>query len=348
MRRGGVLLQAQIAYETWGELNAEKNNAVLINTGMSPGAHAASNHGDPTSGWWEPVIGAGKPIDTQKYFVICVNSLGSCKGSTGPASIDASTQQAYRLQFPELTLEDIASASHALVLSLGIKKLYAQVGPSMGGMTSMAYATLFPNACESVLLISCAAYAQPFAIGLRSLQREAVRSDPLWNEGRYTGDSQPITGMRLARKLGVISYRSAQEWQDRFDRERIGSEAPAYAFAPEFQIESYLEGHAQRWAGTFDPNSYLYLSRAMDWFDLREHGGSLDAACKRMQVERALVVGVQTDILFPASQQSDLAKSLASAGVATHYVELDSVQGHDSFLVDYDQFCPLIADFFPT
>lgn len=344
MKRGSQLFSAQLAYETWGKLNHQRDNAVLILTGLSPDAHAASSAANPNPGWWEGIVGANKPINTDKFFVICVNSLGSCKGSTGPASINPQTGKAYCLDFPELALEDVAASAHALVKSLGIEQLHSLVGPSMGGMSTQAYAVQFPDSARHLLLISTASHALPFAIGLRSLQREAIRLDPNWQNGQYTADAWPEHGLRLARKLGVITYRSAQEWRERFGRTRMAIEH-ADPFAPEFQIESYLEGHAKRFVGSFDPNCYLYLSRAMDWFDIADYGGNMEAGLARMGVGRALVIGVTTDILFPIEQQREIAEGLKVAGTHVDFVALPSLQGHDSFLVDIERFGETIANF---
>jgi homoserine O-acetyltransferase/O-succinyltransferase len=346
LKRGGALEQAQLAFETWGTLNAERSNAVLILTGLSPNAHAASSALDPDAGWWEYLLGAGKAIDTNRFFVICVNSLGSCKGSTGPASAHPDDGLPYRLRFPALALEDIASAAAQLVDHLQIERLAAIVGPSMGGMSVLAYLLQRPNGARGILNISAAPRSLPFALALRSLQREAIVSDPDWQNGDYLDERWPKSGMRLARKLGVITYRSAQEWRYRFAREPLrGSQTPAHAFAGGFQIESYLEGHAQRFSAAFDPCCYLYLSRAMDWFDLTDYGGTMPAL-KTVRAERALVIGVKTDLLFPPDQQLEIAEGLRGAGIPTEFAELDSIQGHDAFLVDTERFAPRVARFF--
>jgi homoserine O-acetyltransferase len=346
MRRGGVLQDVEIAYETWGDVGFCYDNAILIFTGLSPSAHAASSPEDLSPGWWEDMIGPGRPIDTRRFFVICVNSLGSPFGSTSPASINPATGKPYRLTFPVLTVEDIARAGHEVVTSLGIRKLAAVVGPSLGGMTVLAYCALFPNEARSVVSISAAARSQPFSIALRSLQREMIRKDPAWNEGNYGADAVPVQGMRLARKLGMITYRSAKEWQQRFGRERASVERkPGDPFGIDFEVESYLENHATKFTGQFDPNCYLYISRAMDLFDLADHGGSVLEALKRFTVERALVMGVETDLLFPIDQQQELAEGLSAGGCDVEFARLDSLQGHDSFLVDMDRFRPVIAEF---
>jgi len=347
MRRGGVLHEVQIAYETWGELNSKRDNAVLIFTGLSPSAHAASSALDCSPGWWEDMVGPGRPIDTRRFFVICVNSLGSVFGSTSPASINPLTGQPYRLSFPILTVEDIARGGSEVTRSLGIDQLRCVIGPSLGGMTVLAFAALFPDSARNLISISGAARSTPFSIALRSLQREMIRKDPAWKEGNYSRDAVPVEGMRLARKLGMITYRSAKEWLLRFGRERASVEhKPDDPFGIDFEIESYLEMHAAKFVGQFDPNAYLYLSRAMDLFDLTDHGeGSVAEALKRFKIEGALVIGVETDLLFPIEQQQELADGLAMSGRQVKLVRLNSLQGHDSFLVDMDQFRPVIGDF---
>ena len=295
-------------------------------------------------------MGPGKYIDTDRWFVVCVNTLGSCKGSTGPASIDPATGDAYRLDFPELTLEDAANASFALMRHLGIEKLACLIGNSMGGMTSLAYLVLHPGSARAHVSISTAPQAQPFAIAIRSLQREAIRLDPEWQQGRYDDDHYPEAGMSIARKLGVITYRSAMEWVGRFARIRLDAdERDEDPFAVEFQIESYLAGHARRFVRSFDPNSYLYLSRASDWFDVGDHaGGDAATALRSIRLERALVIGVTTDILFPLPQQQQIADGLREGGAVVDFVALDSPQGHDSFLVDIPRFGAAIARLLST
>lgn len=350
MHRGGYIESPVLAYETWGELSAAKDNAVLIFSGLSPSAHAASSALDPSAGWWEDMIGAGLPLDTNRFFVICVNSLGSCFGSTGPASINPATGKVYRLDFPTLTLEDVAEAAYGVVQHLGIEKLLSVVGCSMGGMSALAYCVSHPEATRTLVSISSATRAEPFAIGVRSLQRELIRSDSNWADGNYGKDTPPIVGQRLARKLGMITYRSPEEWVLRFGRERSTSAEGKVGdrFRIEFSVESYLENHARKFTGAFDPNCYLYLSHASDLFDFAEHGGSLAAAFKRLKLERVLVIGVRTDILFPQHQQTALAEGLAKVCEDTTYTALDCIRGHDSFLVDMDAFRPVMCEFFDS
>ncbi len=344
MRLGGELTDVQVAYESWGELSAAKDNVLLLFTGLSPSAHAASSGEDPSTGWWEEMLGPGKSIDTHKFHVICVNSLGSCYGSTGPASPDPRSGKSYGPAFPKLTIEDVATAAHGLLKSLGIPRVRVVMGPSMGGMSALAYTLMYPGEADALVSLSSATHSEPFSIAIRALQRELIRSDGAWAGGHYAVGEGPREGMRLARKLGMISYRSAREWAERFGRERA-KDAGIEAFGTEFEIEAYLESRAQSFIGAFDPNCYLYLSRAMDLFDVAEHGGSVDKALQRVHLKQALVVGVETDILFPLHQQQALADALTRVGVQTRFEALASKQGHDSFLVDMERFRPAVGEF---
>jgi homoserine O-acetyltransferase len=350
MHRAGHLESPTLAYETWGKLNDSRDNAILIFSGLSPSAHAASSADDPSVGWWEDMIGPGLPLDSDNYHVICVNSLGSCFGSTGPASINAATGEMYRLTFPVLTLEDVAEAAYGVVHKLGIEKLHTVIGCSMGGMSGLAFCVRHPEAARNFISISSATRALPFSIAFRSLQREVIRSDPKWLEGDYDVADPPLLGQRLARKLGMISYRSPVEWAQRFGRQRTTAteENVNDPFKIAFSVEAYLENHANKFSGAFDPNCYLYLSRASDMFDLAEHGGSLKSGFKKLKLERALVIGVETDILFPIDQQEELADGLAEVCDDTQLIRLDCIRGHDSFLVDMDAFRPVICEFFES
>jgi homoserine O-acetyltransferase len=348
MRNGGVLPQVDVAYETWGRLSPNKDNVVLLVTGLSPGAHARSSAEDPSPGWWEEMVGPGHAIDTERFFVVCVNSLGSCHGTTGAASVDPRTGELYRLTFPVLTIEDIATAARQALHAIGLTHVRAIVGPSLGGMTALAYCMLFPDEVDALVTISAATRATPFAIALRSVQREAIRSDPEWRDGHYVPPG-PVSGLRVARKLGLITYRSATEWRRRFGRERVKEQEHderTAAFALEFEIESYLEMHARKFVGSFDPNCYLYLSRSMDIFDTADHGGgSVEAGLARIKARDVQVIGVETDFLFPLDQQEEIATLLTKAGRRVRFAPLPSIQGHDSFLVDFDRFAPVLAEF---
>lgn len=342
----GSLTRPTVAYETWGALNDAADNAVLIFTGLSPSAHAASSPEDRRTGWWEDMIGPGKPIDTDRLFVVCVNSLGSCFGSTGPASVDPDTGEPYRLTFPVLHVEDIANAGLVVVDHLGIDRLHAVLGASMGGMTALAFALLHPQRSAALVAVSSAARSLPYSIAIRSLQREIIRRDPAWNGGHYEQPG-PVTGMMLARKLGMISYRSADEWAERFGRERTTDRGDGSdPFGLDFEVESYLEAHARKFVGAFDANCYLYLSRAMDLFDAADYGGSVRECFARLALERAMIIGVESDFLFPIEQQQELARGIAERLDDVTFHRLPSIQGHDSFLVDMDRFRPVISRFF--
>lgn len=347
MWRGGTLAQVDIAYETWGERRGD--NVLLLFTGLSPDAHAAASAADPTPGWWEEMVGPGKALDTDRYHVVCVNSLGSCFGSTGAASLDPARGEPYRLEFPVLSVEDIARTANLALHELGIRRVRAVVGNSLGGMTALAYALLHPAEVDALVSVSSAARAQPFAIAIRSLQREFIRNDPAWEGGHYPPGGGPIAGMRVARKLGMLSYRSAEEWKQRFGRQRFKplEQAPPAGFGHQFEVEAYLEAHAQRFVGGFDANCYLQLSRAGDLFDAAEHGhdGSLTSACARLALRAALVVGVETDMLFPIDQQVELAALLEAPGRHVELARLDCLQGHDSFLIDTPRFAAAIGPF---
>jgi len=347
MHRGGFLESPTIAFETWGTLQGSGDNAILLFTGLSPSAHAASSAANPAAGWWEDMIGSGLPLDSDHYFIVCVNSLGSCFGSTGPASINPATGERYRLTFPVLTLEDVAEGGYQVLKHLGIDRLHTTIGCSMGGMSALAFCVRHPETSAGFISISSATRALPFSIAVRSLQREMIRQDPKWANGNYDPADPPVTGQRLARKLGMITYRSAQEWDQRFGRERVTVEDHGGdPFRIDFAVESYLESQARKFTGQFDPNCYLYLSRASDLFDLAEHGGSLASGFNKLKLQRALVIGVQSDILFPMHQQRELADGLSRVIDDVNFVPLDSVKGHDSFLVDMDAFRPVICEYF--
>jgi homoserine O-acetyltransferase/O-succinyltransferase len=344
--RGGVLHAARIAYESWGQLNAARDNAILLFTGLSPSAHAAASGRDPSPGWWQRMIGPGRALDTTRYFVVCVNSLGSCFGSTGPASIDPATGERYRTSFPEIAVEDIAHAGWAAMQALGIGRLYAVIGASLGGMSVLAFAAQFPHATRRLISISGTPAASPFAIALRSVQREAILRDPEWQGGLYAPEHPPRSGMRLARKLGTITYRSAAELGQRFGREPLaGIAGNVGPFAPHFAVEGYLQAQAERFTRVFDPNCYLYLSSAMDRFDLAEHRGSFAAAFSAVTIEAVLVIGVESDMLFPTHEQAAIAEAFERNAVRTRFERLSSLEGHDAFLVDIPRFGDAIGAF---
>ena len=344
MKRGGSLSNPVLAYETWGKLSKSKDNVLVILTGLSASSHVASSSSDSNPGWWEGIVGPDKAIDTNKFYIICVNSLGSCFGSTGPASINQITGEPFRLTFPELTIDDMATATKFLLDKLGIKQINTLVGPSMGGMHALALIIQNNKFVRNFIAISTAFQSLPYAIAIRSLQREVIRKDPLWKNGYYTPDSPPLNGVRIARKLGMISYRSANEWAQRFGRKKssknnitqntFGIENTGF----EFEIESYLEHLAVKFQNVFDANCYLYLSRSIDWFDIIDYGSSSEEVLGKTGLESALILGVESDILFPIYQQKELAEYLSADSTKVTYKSLNCLQGHDSFLVDIETF----------
>ncbi len=350
-KRGGKLPNITMAYETWGKLNSAKSNVVVVLTGLSASSHITSSLSDKSAGWWESMVGKNKPINTEEFHVICINTLGSCFGSTSPVTINEKTKKPYRLTFPELTVEDMARGSYLLLKNLGIDRVKYLIGPSLGGMQALALSSLYNNIVENIILISTATQAHPYAIAIRSLQREVIRKDPLWNNGFYDYDKPPLNGVRIARKIGMTSYRSPREWIQRFGRKRTSEEKlNQNTFGVdntnfEYEIESYLEHHAIKFQKLFDANCYLYLSRAMDWFDLADHGNSTQEVFSRFKIENALVISAKSDTLFPPQQQKEIAEGLSQSGTKVEYKELQSIQGHDSFLVDIDTFGKEIRKF---
>ena len=350
-KRGGKLPNITMAYETWGKLNSAKSNVVVVLTGLSASSHIASSSSDKSAGWWESMVGKNKPINTEEFHVICINTLGSCFGSTSPVTINEKTKKPYRLTFPELSVEDMARGSYLLLKKIGIDRVKYLIGPSLGGMQALALSSLYNNIVENIILISTATQAHPYAIAIRSLQREVIRKDPLWNNGFYDYDKPPLNGVRIARKIGMTSYRSPREWIQRFGRKRTSEEKlNQNTFGVdntnfEYEIESYLEHHAIKFQKLFDANCYLYLSRAMDWFDLAAHGNSTQEVFSRFKIENALVISAKSDTLFPPQQQKEIAEGLSQSGTKVEYKELQSIQGHDSFLVDIDTFGKEIRKF---
>ncbi|OAD07930.1 hypothetical protein MUCCIDRAFT_32837 [Mucor lusitanicus CBS 277.49] len=369
---GGILPKFDIAYETWGTLNEKKDNAILIHTGLSASSHAKSHAKNTKPGWWEDFIGPGANIDTNKFFVICTNAIGGCYGSTGPSSIDPADGDRYATRFPIVTIFDMIRAQFKLLDHLGIDKLHASVGSSMGGMQSIAAAKLFPERVKRLISISACARSHPYSIALRHTQRQVLMADPNWNKGFYYKSIPPHVGMKLAREIATISYRSGPEWELRFGRKRA-NEHQSPALCPDFLIETYLDHQGERFCLQYDPNSLLYISKAMDMFDMsrsemeklqsqREHNlpkeeeeqvSKKPAGKKRLTTLSSdpatqdlvegmkginmptLVLGVQSDILFPVWQQKEIAECLrASGNNRVTYYELDAMFGHDTFLID--------------
>ncbi|CAM1506116.1 Fc.00g057570.m01.CDS01 [Cosmosporella sp. VM-42] len=393
---GGVLPEFDIAYESWGEMNADKSNVILLHTGLSASSHAHSTESNPAPGWWEKFIGPGGPLDTNKHHIICTNVIGGCYGSTGPGSIDPADGERYATRFPILTMQDMVRAQFRLLDGLGVDKLYASVGSSMGGMQSLAAGVLFPSRVGRIVSISGCARSHPYSIAMRHTQRQVLMMDSNWNRGFYYGKIPPHAGMKLAREIATVTYRSGPEWEQRFGRSRADPSKPP-ALCPDFLIETYLDHAGEKWCLNYDPNSLLYVSKAMDLFDL---GHESQIATQSRRAERTeqlasntpstlneascsltlpsqpyeeqpgshpdpfdptppgssqpaedlilglaplreiptLVMGVASDILFPAWQQREVAEAVRLAGNrnVTH-MELSeemSLFGHDTFLLD--------------
>jgi homoserine O-acetyltransferase len=339
MHAGGTLNGAHVAVETWGELAPDRSNGILLFTGLSASAHAAANAEDPSKGWWEDIVGPGKPIDTRRFFVICANSLGSCFGSTGPGDPDPATGVPYDQSFPELRVEDIARASQAAVEHFGIERLAATVGASLGGMTVLAHAALFPGRMRRMISISGALAPGAGAIGTRALQREIVAT------ALAVGSPSVTQAMKWARKIGVLSYIGAPLLEQRFARRQ--QPMPAGGSGTHFEVESWLEHQADKFAQSFYPWAYWSISRAMDLFDFAALGESADpaSAAGHIRLDQALVIGVHEDLLFPLVQQQQVAATLRAAGLDTELVEFRSPYGHDAFLVEPDMFGPVLSRF---
>ena len=331
---GGELPEFTLAYESWGDLAPARDNVVLLHTGLSASSHAKSHERNPNPGWWEEFIGPGRAIDTDRFHVICTNLLGGCYGSTGPASTDPRTGEPFATDFPLLTVSDMVRAQLALLDHLGIERLHASVGSSLGGMQSLMLAALAPGRVARVVSISAALRSHPQSIALRFVQRQAVMADTDWRGGRYYGLSFPHRGQKVAREIGTITYRSGPEWLERFGRSRLAEDQPP-RLDEDFEVESYLVHQGEKFCLQYDANSYLYISKAMDLFDLTEptngQPGVGHVTCP------TLVIGVSSDLLFPVWQQRELAAALEKNGAPVTYVELDAPYGHDTFLIDLER-----------
>ncbi len=332
---GGELPGFALAYETWGELSPARDNAVLLHTGLSSSSHAKSQAKNPHPGWWEAFIGPGCPLDTQRFFVVCTNLLGGCYGSTGPASNNPKTGAPWATDFPILTVGDMVRAQLLLLDHLGIERLHASVGSSLGGMQSLLLAALAPERVGRIASISAAVRSYPQSIALRFVQRQAVMLDPDWRGGHYYGVSFPHRGQKVAREMGTISYRSGPEWLSRFGRARVAEGTPG--LGEDFEVEAYLAHQGEKFCLQYDPNSYLYISKAMDLFDLTQPVGAGNGEPLIDAVRApALVIGVTSDLLFPCWQQREVKDRLARNGCPLRYVEIDGHYGHDTFLIDLE------------
>ncbi|KAI8902392.1 homoserine O-acetyltransferase [Globomyces pollinis-pini] len=350
---GDSIPQVKIAYESWGELNDKKDNVILLHTGLSGSSHAKSQPNNMEPGWWEKFIGPGLAIDTDKFHVICTNVIGGCYGSSGPSSVSPIDGERYATRFPIVTIFDMVRAQFQMLDQMGIQKLHASVGSSMGGMQSIAAAAMFPERVGKLITISAAARSHPYSIALRFAQRQVLMADPNWNKGFYYKGVLPHSGMKLARQIATITYRSGPEWEERFGRTRAKPEDKP-ALCPDFLIETYIDHQGEKFCLTYDPNSLLYVSKAMDLFDMshpipqigvkptveepnmdpNEAERRLIQGLSPIQMP-TLVLGVQSDLLFPIWQQKEIADCLRKSGNKNvTYYELDAKYGHDTFLID--------------
>ena len=343
LQRGGSFGPVTLAYETWGTLNAEGNNAILVTHALTGDAHAhdVTQPDNPKVAWWNPLIGPGRPLDTSRYFVICSNVLGSCYGSSGPSSLDAHTGRPYGMRFPLVTIHDMVRAQRQLISSLGVRQLALVVGGSIGGQQALQWAVTYPELVQRVAVIAATAAVTAQAVAFSEVERQAIMADPSWSGGDYYPGVGPKAGLAIARMLAMITYQSEEAMELRFGRNQAATSGiPSPSRFPDlgnrFDVESYLYYQGEQLTHRFDANSYLYISRAMDMYDVSEGYSSLEAALQRIR-SKALFVGIRSDFLFPAAHVRWLADKVRSLGGNATYVELDSPHGHDAFLKEWEQ-----------
>jgi len=343
---GETLGPITLAYETYGTLNAARSNAILICHALSGDAHAAGLSPDGKIGWWDDCIGPGKAFDTNKYFVVCSNVIGGCQGSTGPSSINPRTGKPYALGFPVITIADMVRAQRHLIDYLGIEKLLAVAGGSMGGMQVLQWTVSYPERVRAALPLATTARHSPMLIAFSEVGRQAIFADPNWRDGNYYDDgARPNTGLALARMIGHITYLSEESMHQKFGRRLQGRENYGYDFCTEFAVESYLHYKGNRFTERFDANSYLYITKAMDYFDLANGHGSLTQAFARSAAIMYLVVSFTSDWLYPSYHSKELVSALTAIGADVTYCNLQSTWGHDAFLLEVETMTRLIADF---
>ncbi len=332
-----------LAYETYGNLNAEKSNAILITHALSGDAHVAGFHkGADKAGWWDSMVGPAKAFDTRKYFIICSNVLAGCQGSTGPASLNPRTQKPYALDFPLLGIGDMVAAQKRLLEYFGIKKLLAVVGGSMGGMQVLAWLLKYPESIRSAIPISTALRHSPQQIAFNEVGRQAIMADSNWKSGKYYGGLPPSKGLAIARMIGHITYMSDISMTEKFGRERKNTKQP-FKFTADFEVEGYLHYRGDNFVKRFDANSYLYLTKALDNFDaslVKPFHEALEGVRAKV-----LVIAFKSDWLYPAYQSKEIVKACKLSGVDSSYCEIDSTYGHDAFLLEIEQETHLISHF---
>ena len=333
---GTSLTPIDYAYETYGTLNAEKSNAILICHATTGDQYVAGVHPvTGKAGWWDRLVGAGLPVDPARHFIICINVLGSCMGSSGPASLDPATDKPFALSFPVITIRDMVRAQALLLDHLGIESLYAVIGGSMGGMQALSWAATFPNRVKAAVVIAATARHTPQNLAFHEVGRQAIMADPHWQGGQYYGTGEaPVAGLSVARMAGHITYLSAAGMEAKFGRRLQDRDAKSFSFDADFEVESYLRHQGQSFTDRFDANAYLYMTRAMNYFDLaEEHGGVLANAFRETDA-RFCLISFDTDWLCPTSESKRIVHALNAAGKAVSFVELATPHGHDAFLMD--------------
>ncbi len=344
---GRSLGPVEITYETYGTPNADRSNAILICHALSGDHHAAGVHGphDRHTGWWDSMIGPEKGFDTRRYWVICANIIGGCKGSTGPLSINPDTGRAYGLDFPIVTIGDMVTAQKQLIDHLGISRLYCVAGGSMGGFQVLEWSLRYPRMVRSAICIASAARLSTQAIAFNAVGRSAITRDPEWFQGEYNGSGAgPEKGLAIARMVGHITYLSELLLDAKFGRRLQSANRLSYNFASEFAIESYLDHKGSAFTKRFDANSYLYITKAMDYFDISRSYGPLKEAFAQARA-RYLFVSYSTDWLFPTAQTREMVRALLSNGKPVSFIDIESPYGHDAFLVEEAKLTPIIAGF---
>jgi len=333
---GGLLAPLTVAYQTYGSLDAARANAVLVCHALTGDQHVANVHpvtGKP--GWWTAMVGPGRPIDTDRFFVICANVVGGCLGTTGPASLNPATGRAYGLDLPVITIRDMVRAQAMLVDHLGIETLFCVAGGSMGGMQVLQWAALFPERVFSAMPIATGARHSSQNIAFHEVGRQAVMADPDWRQGRYLDEgTRPEKGLSVARMAAHVTYLSDQALHAKFGRKLQDRAAPTFSFDADFQIESYLRYQGRSFVERFDANSYLYMTRAMDYFDLAADYGGLLARAFRGTKTRFCVASFTSDWLFPTAESRAIVHALNAGGASVSFVEIETDKGHDAFLLD--------------
>jgi homoserine O-acetyltransferase/O-succinyltransferase len=343
LQRGGQFGPVTVAYEIWGKLNAEGDNAVLITHALTGNSHAhdAEMPDDLKVAWWNPLIGPGRFFDTSRYFIICSNVLGSCYGTTGPSSIDPNTGQTYGLRFPVITIRDMVETQRRLIEYLGVSRLHMVAGGSIGGQQALEWAVAYPELVENVIVVAATAALTAQAIAFSEVERQAILSDPRWQNGDYVPGQGPDAGLSIARMLAMITYQSEEGMELRFARQparkqNVTSPSGFTDLSERFDVEGYLYYQGQSLVKRFDANSYLYISRSMDLYDVSEGYPTIEDALSRLR-GKALFIGIRSDFLFPAARVRWLADQARAAGSNAIYAELDSPHGHDAFLKEWKQ-----------